>query len=790
MKLTLSWLKKHLKTNASLDEVTQGLTDIGLEVEEVIKPDNNLELFKIAQIVKAEKHPDADKLKVCDVNLGDKTVKVVCGAANARDGLKTVYAPPGAVIPKNGMKLVVAKIRGVESSGMLCSESELGVSNESEGITEIENQNVGESFFNSNSEETIDISITPNRSDCLGIRGIARDLSALGIGELIDQEKINLKSDSTKVVEIDVDQDSGCSAFGSLCIENVKNCESPEWLKKSLESLGLKPISAIVDITNYVMFDLNRPMHAYDNDKIDTKIIVRKSKKDETFEALDDKKYNLKEGSCVIADQSKILGLGGVIGGKSSAISLDTKNIVLEAAAFDPVSIAKTSKQQNIITDAKYRFERGVDINSIKDGLLLAAKLILEICGGKVSKISIAGNDQIKLKQISFNVQNFEKLIGFNIDIAEAEEILTKLGFVCKINNNSINLQVPSWRPDINQEADIIEEILRIKGLDKIKAIKPTLDSNSQTLTFHQKLFHLVQRSFASRGFHETVSWSFTDGKINKLFSDKSIKITNPISSDLDTLRSSNFSNMLIQSKANIDRSILNFSMFEVGPVFLEDMKQQTVASGLMVGSKTSSSWINEDKSFDVFDAKENLYFILRDLGLSIDRLVIEKSDQKYYHPGQSGDVFVGNKKGPKVASFGAIHPLILQKMDIKKSNLIGLEIYLDNLIEPKKSLRVSKKQFKKSNFQKVERDFAFIFDKELRAGNLISSVVKLDEIIENVKIFDVYEGDKIDANKKSLAIKVIFNPVEKTLTDKEIEDLSEKIISAASSLGGSLRSQ
>ena len=515
MKLTISWLKKHLNTKASLDQTVTALTNIGLEVEEVIQQNKNLELFKIAKILKAEKHPNADKLKVCDVDIGGKVEKVVCGAANARDGLFTVYAPPGAIIPKNGMKLVVAKIRGVESKGMLCSESELGVSDESEGITEIKNKKIGENFFH-NSEEVIDISITPNRSDCLGIRGIARDLSAYGLGKLIEQKKIKLKEKSKIKNKVQIKTGSGCNTFGSLCIEGVKNCESPEWLKKDLESLGLKPISAIVDITNYVMFDLNRPMHAYDADKIDGNIIVRQSNNDESFEALDEKKYNVPVGACLITDKNKILGLGGIIGGKSSSIDLDTKNIILEAAAFDPVKIAKVSKQLGIITDAKFRFERGVDPNSIETGLKLAAKLIQEICGGKISKINISGDTKIKNGKIKFDTNNFEKLIGFSVSSKDCQKILERLGFKTKIKKQTLDLEIPSWRPDVNQEADIIEEILRIKGLDQIKSITPKLDHSKPALNYHQKLFHLIQRSFASRCFFETISWSFTNSKFNQ----------------------------------------------------------------------------------------------------------------------------------------------------------------------------------------------------------------------------------------------------------------------------------
>ncbi|MAK12342.1 MAG: phenylalanine--tRNA ligase subunit beta [Candidatus Pelagibacter sp.] len=789
MKLTTSWLKKHLNTKKSVDQIVNTLTNIGLEVEEVLKTNNNLKFFKIAKILKTEKHPNADKLKVCDVDIGGKVEKVVCGASNARNGLFTVYASPGAVIPKNGMKLVVAKIRDVESRGMLCSENELGVSDVSDGIIEIKNKKIGEGFFK-NSEEVIDIAITPNRSDCLGIKGIARDLSAFGIGKLIKEKKFKLKEQSKKKIKVGIKKNSGCTTFGSLFIEDIKNCESPKWLKKDLESLGLKSISAVVDITNYVMFDLNRPMHAYDADKIDGNIIVRQSKTHESFEALDEKKYNVPEEACLITDEKKILGLGGIIGGQSSAIDQNTKNIVLEAATFDPVKIAKVSKTLGIITDAKFRFERGVDPNSIESGLKLAAKLIQDICGGKISKINITGDTKYKNKKIKFDINNFKKLIGFSVSSKDVQTILGRLGFKIKVKKHVLDINVPSWRLDVSQEADIIEEILRIKGLDKVSSIPPSSNENKPALNYHQKLFHLVQRSFASRGFFETISWSFTNSKFNQYYSDHSIKLTNPISSDLDVLRSSNFVNLILQAKSNLDRSNLNLQMFEVGPVFKSDLSQETIASGILVGKKVSSTWIDNDKDFSVIDAKEDLFFILSDLGLTLDSLIIEKSDKKYYHPGQSGNVYLGNTKGPKVASFGTIHPLILKKMDIDKSNIYGLEIYLDNFIKPKKLSRVSKKQLKKYDFQIVERDFSFILDKDIRAGDLVSAIKKTNEIIKSVYVFDLYQGENIENDKKSLAIKVHFEPTDKTLNDKEIDDLSDKIILAAKSMGGSLRSQ
>ena len=538
------------------------------------------------------------------------------------------------------------------------------------------------------------------------------------------------------------------------------------------------------------MFDLNRPMHAYDADKIEGKIIVRQSKKNESFNALDGKKYNLPEGACLISDSKKILGLGGVIGGSSSEINLETKNIILEAASFDPIWIAKASKQLNIITDAKFRFERGVDLNSIEQGLKLAAKLIQEICGGKISRINIVGNKKNKNLKINFDNKSFQNLIGFSVSVKDSKNILEKLGFKVKLKKQILQLDVPSWRPDITQEADIVEEILRIKGLDKIKSIFPKTNENKSTLNYHQKLFHLVQRSFASKGFFETISWSFTSSKFNQFFSEKNIKITNPISSDLDTLRSSNFVNLILQAKSNIDRSNMNLKMFEVGPIFKDDLSQETVASGILVGKKVNSTWIESDKDFNVFDAKESLYYILSDLDLSTDRLVIEKSKKNFYHPGQSGDVFIGSKNGPKVASFGTLHPLILQKMDINKVKIFGLEVYLDNFIEPKKPLRIIKKQLKKSNFQVVERDFAFVVDHNVRASDLITAIVKTNLLIKSANVFDMYEGEKIETGKKSLAIKVLFEPTDKTLTDKEIDELSDAIVLAAKNYGGLLRSQ
>ena len=596
MIITIPWLKEHLQTKANEAKIVDQLTNIGLEVESIKENLGELANFKVAKILKAEKHPNADKLKVCDITLGNnKIIKVVCGAPNAREGLVTIYAPPGVVLPKTKFELKVVKIRGVESRGMLCSASELNLSNESDGIVELKNKEkeIGKSYFKTNSEKVIDISITPNRADCLGVRGIARDLASSGLGSLLKLKKKNLKQKLSQPLRVSIskEKDQGCVSFGSCYIKNITNKESPDWLKNKIMALGLKPISAVVDITNYVMFDLNRPLHAYDVNKIDKEIIVRNSKEGEEFEALDNKKYKLKNNMCVIADKSSILGLGGIIGGTKTSTELNTKNILLESAYFLPSSIRKTARLLNINTDAKYRFERGIDPNSIQEGLEIAAELIVKICGGEASKYSITGQKIQKKKVIEFNVENFLNLIGTSISTSEADKILSSLGFKCKKNKKNLKIEVPSWRPDVLQEVDLIEELIRIKGFDKIKLIEPEKKRLKETLNFKQKLFHLSQRSLASKGYVEAVTWSFTDSNIDKQFSrgEKEIKIYNPISSDLDVLRRSIFSNLSIYLKKNQDRGYEDLSFFEIGPVFFgkNPGEQQIVVGGIKNSNAT-----------------------------------------------------------------------------------------------------------------------------------------------------------------------------------------------------------
>ena len=802
MKITYAWLKDHLQTKNSENQLLDKLTDIGLEVEGIENTSLDLDKFIVAKIIKTEKHPNADRLKVCDVDIGEKkTIKVVCGAQNAKENLLTIYAPPGAVVPKNKMKLVVTEIRGVTSHGMLCSESELNLSDESEGITELKknlyNNKIGKKYFSQETSNIIDLSITPNRPDCLGMRGIARDLATTGFGKLKNNkiQKIKLKGKQKISVKILKEKNQGCISFGSCLISNVKNTKSPKWLKDKLISIGQKPISAIVDITNYVMLDLNRPLHAYDADKIKKGIVVRNSKKGEKFNALDNKEYKLDEGMCVISDDTGVLGLGGIIGGISSGTELDTKNILLESAYFDPRSIRKTSKQLNIETDAKFRFERGIDPLSIEQGLIKAANLIKEICGGEINKIDIQNISKFKENIIKFEIKLFEKITGFVISNKEILKILNDLGFEIKNEKKVLKLKVPSWRPDIIQPIDVVEELVRIYGYDKIKKIDPIKKRNKPTLNKSQKLFHFLQRSVASKGYQEAITWSFTDSEINNLFkfNKKNVEIVNPISSDLNVLRNSIFSNLIMYMNKNLNRGIKDLSLFEIGPVFYGSNPgdQETVIGGLRSGKVSRLSWIDKDRIVDIFDIKKDIILTLEEAGYDKSKLYIDEQTPNYYHPGKSGRIFLNKEKEKVVACFGEIHPNVLKKIDIKTEALIGFEIFVDNLKEPKKSLKDQRGKYQVSDYQKSERDFAFIIDKSFKSQELIEVVSNVDqELIKNVNIFDVYEGENIPNDKKSIALNVTIQSMTKTLKEEDLEKINKLIIDTVENkIGAKIRS-
>ena len=789
MKISFDWLKDHLKTASNEKKLLDQLTNIGLEVESVESLSAENESFKVAKIIKAEKHPNADRLKVCDVSIGNGDIKkVVCGAVNAKEGLITVYAPPGATIPKTQINLEVAKIRGVTSYGMLCSEYELNLSDESDGIIELSKskyqKKIGKCYFKKTNLNCIDLSITPNRPDCLGVRGIARDLAASGFGKLKypNEKKVKSKIKQTLSVKIAKEKNQGCNTFGSCLITNVKNTESPKWLKDKLISVGQKPISAIVDVTNYVMLDINRPLHAYDADKIEKGIIVRNSKSGEEFKALDNKTYKLENGMCVISDNQGVLGLGGIIGGIRSSTEINTKNILLESAYFEPVSIRKTAKKLNLETDAKFRFERGVDPNSIESGLNRASTLITEICGGEISKIDVQKIKNFKNRTINFDPDLFEKVTGLKIHSKKMFQILEDLGFKYKKKKKYLELKVPSWRPDINQQIDIIEEIARINGYDQIKTISPKKERYKPTLNKIQKLFHFLQRAVATKGYFEAITWSFTDPKYNNLFKQnkKEIKIINPISSEIGVLRNSIFSNLIFYIRKNLNRDIKDLSLFEIGPIFSGSNpgEQETVVGGLRAGKVSRLSWIDDDRNVDIFDVKKDIIQTLVEAGYHRSKIYIDDNTPSYYHPGKSGRIFLNKDKDKVAGYFGEIHPNILKKIEIKTEALVGFEIFVDNLKKTKKLFRDQKKIYQVSDFQKSERDFAFIIDKNFKSQELIQIISSVNpNIISNVDIFDVYEGENIPNDKKSIAVNISIQSLDKPLKDEDLEKINKLII-------------
>jgi len=610
-------------------------------------------------------------------------------------------------------------------------------------------------------------------------------LASSGLGHLKKQPsiKINQKFKNPIKVSIKKEKNQGCGIFGSVYIKNVQNKESPEWLKKRIISLGLKPISAIVDATNYVMFDLNRPLHAYDADKIDQEIIVRNSKKGESFEALDNKKYTLQNNMCTISDKKNVLGLGGIIGGTKSGTELSTTNILLESAYFFPSQIRKTSKLLNIETDAKYRFERGIDPESIKIGLELGMCMILDMCGGEASKISIVGKIKDERKIIDLELGKFLKVIGFSITSSEIKKILLSLGCSLKMNGKKIKVLPPSWRPDIKEDIDLIEELARIKGYNKVPLINPEKENIKDTLSYKQKIFHFAQRSVASKGYTEAVTWSFTDSKTDTFFTElkNEIKLSNPISSDLDVLRSSLYSNLIISAKKNIHRNFEDLMLFEIGPIFKGSKpgEQSAMIGAIKTGKYSRKNWIEKERNFDVFDIKNDALRTLNEIGIESSNIAVSNKTKKWYHPGRSGLLSLGSTNGPELAYFGEIHPSIIKKLDLRTDNVLGFEIFLDNIPQRRKKIRDAKPTFITSDYQKVVRDFAFVIDEKYKSSEIINLVKKVDQnLIKNIKIFDVYQGENIEFGKKSIAFSVTLEPKDKTLDEKDIELISKKIIS------------
>ena len=793
MKFTLSWLKQHLETNSDIETILKKLTNIGLEVESSYNPSEALNGFIAAKIISTKPHPDADRLQLCLIDTGTEEIEIVCGAKNAKEGLTTIYAPVGSTIPSSGMKLKKAKIRGIESSGMLCSEKELNLGDDSEGITELSDQiSPGTSISKALdlNDTYVEIAITPNRPDCLGIRGIARDLAAAGLGELIKEKQIKISTSKENLpVFIDAENNfEGCTIFAGRLIKNITNNQSPDWLVKRLESIGIKSINCLVDITNFINFDRGRPLHVYDANKINNKIGARDAKVGEKILALDGKDYELKPGMCVIADNEKVLGIGGIMGGNESGSTIETNDVFIESAYFDPIKTALSGRALNIISDSRYRFERGVDPEYVIEGLNLATQMILDLCGGEAGEISLVDNLKFQPKKIKFDPKLVNKLTGIEIPNDKIVKILESLGFDI---SNSWNVVVPSWRPDIYGEADLVEEIVRIFGLDNIES-EPLLNLDQPTkpiLTKKQKQIKMIKRSIASKGLMETISYSFINNKESLNFGggSSSLKIVNPISDELSEMRPTPLASLVSIADENFKKGYTDIGIFEVGPGFLgvEQDEQITIASGLRIGTHRSEGSGKDWQGFQkvsVFDAKEDVISVLELLNLNLESHKVERTAPDHYHPGRSGQIVTGG--GDILASFGELHPKIIKTKDFKVA--VAFEIYIDSINKQKikSNLKIAPEI---SNLQPLKRDFSFVVSSDTEAQTIINTAKQSDKsFIKDVKIFDQFLGE----NEKSIAIEVIIQPKEVTLTDEQIESISKKIIkSVEDKTKGKLRS-
>ncbi len=792
MKFTLKWLRDHLETDASVAELEAALTSIGLEVENVQNPNEQLAGFNIVEIISVSKHPDADKLQVCKVDTGKKGLKqIICGASNVREGMKTVLASPGNVIPQNGNKIKISKIRGVESQGMLCSSSELNLGEDFDGIIEL-NDNCENGLPASEAldlDVIFEISLTPNRVDALGVRGIARDLAAKGIGKLKQEKVCDFKSSfktefkiSSKLPEEAIKL---CPHFSGRVIKGVKNSKTPAWLSSRLEAIGLRSVSALVDITQYITIDLGRPLHAFDLSKLDSFIGPRLAKASEEIDALDGKNYKLSEATLVIADKKDPQAIAGIIGGMSSACSEETECIFLESAYFDPNSIAKSGRSLGILSDARYCFERGVDPESTIRGLELATQLILDICGGEASELISYGEPPKISFDLNFRLCEVERFSGLVIDKKTVVEILEKLGFqVTESNEDVLKINVPSWRRDIDGEQDIVEEILRIYGYDKIKTHKlPEMDISSQLNSRERTRDAKIRRFLVSKGFSEVITWSFLSNESAELFSrdEALIKLKNPISSDLDTLRPSIVPNLLSSIQKNLVRGLSDMSFFEIGPVFNNNLNRQNqIIGAVRVGNYSDKHWKKDYRPTDVFDVKSDALDILNLMGIPKKNIITKQYNldllpaPSWYHPGQSGILSVGKNI---VAEFGRLHPYLLNQFEIEE-DVFCFEVFIDNIPKSKKTKSFTRKKFSPSHFQSVERDFAFLIDDDIPVEDILRKVSGVDKnLISSVKLFDMYKGDKIESEKKSIAFSILLEPKDKTMNISEIEDISSRII-------------
>lgn len=781
MKFTLSWLKDHLENTATAGQVVDAMTMAGLEVEHVDDPATKLAAFSVAKIVEAVQHPNADRLRVCQVETRDGRKEIVCGAPNARVGLTTIYAPIGAYVPGLGVTLVEKPVRGVVSNGMLCSASELETASESDGIMELSDDlAVGTSAAEAlGLEAVIDFEVTPNRPDWLGVVGIARDLAAAGLGTLKDVGVAKTPGKFPNPIDIRLDGAGACRQFSGRLIRGVKNGPSPAWLQQKLTSIGLRPINALVDVTNLITYDRARPLHVYDAGKLTGGFIeARLGREGESFEALDGKTYAITPDMTVIADGSGVIGLGGVMGGLGTGSAKETTDVFVESAWFDPIQTAQTGRATGINSDAQYRFARGVDPESLVPGLELATKLILELCGGEPSEISVTGEALQRPAAIEFDRGYVKKLAGLDLQPQRIDDILRDLGFT--IDGDAV--APPSWRRDVEGKADLVEEVARIEGYDALPALPlpemPPIAGG--VLTARQSRIRAGRRAVAAKGYAETITWSFTKRDTARLFGggQDELVITNPIASDLDCMRPSILPNLIEAAGRNARRGFPDVALFEIGPLYRGDQPADQLTSiAAIVAPRTPRRW-DGAKTDALFDLKADLMSLLDDLGAPTASLQVAQSGQSdWWHPGRSAALRLGKNT---LVEFGEIHPRILKALDVE-GPILAFELIVDALPEPKKKATKTKPALELSQLMPLSRDFAFVVANEVAASDLTKAVAGADKaLITQARVFDVYQGPGVPDGFKSVAVEVLLQPRDKTLTEAEIEALSAKVVAAA----------
>jgi phenylalanyl-tRNA synthetase beta chain len=792
MKFTLSWLKDYLDTSATVDEIADGLVGVGLEVEEISNGAATLKDFTVAYVRKAEKHPNADKLRLCEVETKDGVKQVVCGAPNARTGMRAIIALPGVVIPHNQTVFAPATIRGQESQAMLCSERELLLSDEHNGIIDVAGDwPVGTPAATALGldDPMFYVKVTANRPDALGIYGIARDLAAKGLGTLkpLDANPVKGTFKSPINVTLDFADTKPCPLFIGRSIKGVKNGPSPDWMQKRLRAIGLRPISTLVDITNYITMAYGRPLHVFDADKVTGNIHARFAKDGETIETLDNKSYTLTSEMTVIADDAHAEGIAGIIGGMASGCSDTTTNVFLEAAWFDPTRTAATGRKLGIHSDARYRFERGVDPAFVETGAEIATQMILDLCGGEASELVIAGKPPLQNRKVTLRKTRVKDLGGLNAPWADQLNVLRKLGFTVTEAAGGASAQVPSWRPDVHGEADLVEEICRIIGLENIP-FTPMDRPHSvarPVLTPLQKRMLISRRTLAGRGFNEAVTYAFQPEGHAKLFGggQRELKLANAISSELTDMRPSLLPNLLAAAARNQARGFSDFAISEIGHAYAGDRPENETlrAAGIRQGDATTRGWLKGERSTDAFDAKSDVLAVLEACGMAASTLQVVAQAPAWFHPGRSGTIQMGPQN--KLAFFGEIHPKVLQEMDVK-GPVVAFEIILNAIPAPKQK-GTARPALALSDLMTVDRDFAFVVEDKVQAAEIIKAAKGVDKVlIADATVFDVF---KLADGKNSLAVSVSLQPKDKTMTDEEIEAISAKIVAAVSKATGAV---